>query len=137
MIEVPNEEDDTSFRLHQAKVAATDADACRPSPKRKSPLREREAERPIDNDTLVSKGWEAVKHVPPTVAPQEWLKPFKTEWTWRAIKDAKDESTARAVLLNWIHKTRAKEVVDNLLEGLCSLECFHALDWLDELHKPK
>ncbi|SJL10459.1 uncharacterized protein ARMOST_13845 [Armillaria ostoyae] len=28
MIEVPDEEDDTSFRLHQVKVAATDADAC-------------------------------------------------------------------------------------------------------------
>ncbi|SJL10448.1 uncharacterized protein ARMOST_13834 [Armillaria ostoyae] len=57
--------------------------------------------------------------------------------TWRAIKDTKNESTAQAVLLNWIHKTRAEEVVDNLLEGLWSSECFCALDWLNELHKPK
>ncbi|SJL18801.1 uncharacterized protein ARMOST_22402 [Armillaria ostoyae] len=137
MIEVPDEEDDTSFTLQQNKVAATDADACGPSPKRKSPLMEKEAERPIGNDTLVSKDQEAAKHVPPTVAPQEWLKPFETEWTWRAIKDAKDESSARAILLNWIHKTRAEEVVDNLLEGLHSSERFRTLEWLDELRKPK
>ncbi|SJL16754.1 uncharacterized protein ARMOST_20283 [Armillaria ostoyae] len=137
MIEIPNEEDDTSFIRQQNKVAATDADACGPSPKRKSPLMEKEAERPIGNDTSVSKGREAAKHAPPTVASQEWLKPFETEWTWRAIKDAKDESSARAILLNWIHKTRAEEVVDNLLEGLRSSERFRALEWLDELRKPK
>ncbi|SJL17403.1 uncharacterized protein ARMOST_20953 [Armillaria ostoyae] len=137
MIEVPDEEDDTSFTLQQNKVAATDADACGPSPKQKSPLMEKEAEHPIGNDTSVSKGREAAKHAPPMVAPQEWLKPFETEWTWRAIKDAKDESSARAILLNWIHKTRAEEVVDNLLEGLRSSERFRALEWLDELHKPK
>ncbi|SJL18732.1 uncharacterized protein ARMOST_22332 [Armillaria ostoyae] len=73
MIEVPDEEDDTSFTLQQNKVAATDADACRPSPKRKSPLMEKEAERPIGNDTSVSKGQEAAKHAPPTAAPQECL----------------------------------------------------------------
>ncbi|SJK97340.1 uncharacterized protein ARMOST_00592 [Armillaria ostoyae] len=137
MIKVPDHEDDTSFKLQQNKVAATDADACRPSPKRESPLQEREAEHPIGNDTSVSEGREAAKHAPPTVTSHEWLKPFETEWTWRAIKDAKDESATRAILLNWIHKTRAEEVVDNLLEGLCSLERFHALDWLDELRKPK
>ncbi|SJL17443.1 uncharacterized protein ARMOST_20993 [Armillaria ostoyae] len=130
MIEVPDEDDDTSFKLQQNKVAATDADACRPSLKRQSPLMEREAERPIGNNPLRSEDREAVKHVPPVVAPQEWLKPFKTEWTWRAIKDAKDESAARAILLNWIHKTRAEEVIDNLLEGLHSSEHFRTLDCL-------
>ncbi|SJL08820.1 uncharacterized protein ARMOST_12191 [Armillaria ostoyae] len=137
MIEIPDEEDDTSFIRQQNKVAATNADTCGPSPKRKSPLMEKEAEHPIGNDTSVSKGREAAKHAPPTVAPQEWLKPFETEWTWRAIKDAKDESSARAILLNWIHKTRVEEVVDNLLEGLRSSEHFRALEWLDELRKPK
>ncbi|SJL07034.1 uncharacterized protein ARMOST_10377 [Armillaria ostoyae] len=126
MIEVPDEDDGTSFKLQQNKVAATDADACGPSPKRQSPLMEKEAEHPIGNDTLVSEGQEAAKHMPPT-----------TKWTWRAIKDAKDESAARVILLNWIHKTRAEEVIDNLLEGLCSSERFCALDWLDELRKPK
>ncbi|SJL07242.1 uncharacterized protein ARMOST_10585 [Armillaria ostoyae] len=95
-----------------------------------------EARHPSGNDTLVSKGQEAVKPTPLTVA-SEWLKPFKTEWTWRAIKDAEDESTARAILLNWIHKTRAEEVIDNLLESLRLEERFCALDWLDELCKPK
>ncbi|SJL13410.1 uncharacterized protein ARMOST_16853 [Armillaria ostoyae] len=137
MIEVPDHEDDTSFRLQQNKVAATDADACGPFPKRESPLQEREAECPIGHNTPVSEGQEAAKHVPPTGTPQEWLKPFETEWTWRAIKDARDESAARAILLNWIHKTRVEEVVDNLLEGLHSSERFRALDWLDELRKPK
>ncbi|SJL07232.1 uncharacterized protein ARMOST_10575 [Armillaria ostoyae] len=80
---------------------------------------------------------EAVKHVPLVVTPHEWLKPFETEWTWRAIKDTKDESTARATLLNWIHKTQVEKVVDNLLKGLCSSEHFHALEWLNELCKPK
>ncbi|SJL12751.1 uncharacterized protein ARMOST_16182 [Armillaria ostoyae] len=137
MIEVPDEDDDTSFKLQQNKVAATDADACRPSLKRQSPLMEKEAEHPIGNDPLRSEDREAAKHAPSVGAPQEWLKPFETEWTWRAIKDAKNESAARSILLNWIHKTRAEEVVDNLLEGLRSSERFCALDWLDELRKPK
>ena len=67
----------------------------------------------------------------------KWLKLFETEWTWRAIRDTKDESAARSVLLNWIHKTRAEEVVDNLLDGLRRAERTNALEWLDELHKPK
>ncbi|SJL04863.1 uncharacterized protein ARMOST_08234 [Armillaria ostoyae] len=137
LIEVPDDKDDTLFRLQQNKVAATDADTCGPSLKRKSPLMEREAERPIGNDTSVSKGREAAKYAPPMVAPQEWLKPFETEWTWRAIKNAKDKSSAQAILLNWIHKTRVEEVIDNLLEGLHSSERFRALEWLDELRKPK
>ncbi|SJL13535.1 uncharacterized protein ARMOST_16979 [Armillaria ostoyae] len=137
MIKVPDEDDDTSFRLQQNKVAATDADTCRPSPKRESPLQEREAEHPIGNDTSVSEGQEAAKHMPLMGTPQEWLKPFETKWTWRAIKDTKDESAARAILLNWIHKTQAEEVIDNLLKGLHSSERFRALDWLDELRKPK
>ncbi|SJL18990.1 uncharacterized protein ARMOST_22595 [Armillaria ostoyae] len=137
MVEVPDEEDDTSFLLANLRAAAADADACGPFLKRKSPLLEREAECPTGNDTSVSKGREAAKHVPLMVAPHEWLKPFETEWTWRAIKDAKSETAGRAVLLNWIHKTRAEEVVDNLLEGLCSIEQVCTLDWLDELHKSK
>ncbi|SJL01325.1 uncharacterized protein ARMOST_04645 [Armillaria ostoyae] len=103
MIEVPDKEDDTFFRIHQAKVAVTDADVCRPSPKQKSPHGD-EAECPTGNDAPASQDWKAAKHMPPIVAPQEWLKPFKTKWTWRAIKDAKNESAARAILLNWIHK---------------------------------
>ncbi|SJL06737.1 uncharacterized protein ARMOST_10079 [Armillaria ostoyae] len=137
MIEVPDEEDDTSFKLQQNKVAATDADACGPSPKRESPLMEREAERPIGNNPLRSEDREAAKYMPPVVAPHEWLKPFETKWTWRAIKDAKNESITRAILLNWIHKTRAEEVIDNLLKGLHSSERFRALHWLDKFRQPK
>ncbi|SJL06751.1 uncharacterized protein ARMOST_10093 [Armillaria ostoyae] len=122
-------------RLHQAKAAAADVDTCRSSLKQKSPY-ENEAECLIGNNTSVSKGQEAAKHVP-LMVPQGWLKPFKTEWTWRVIEDTKDESAARAILLNWIHKTQAEEVIDNLLKGLRSAEHFCALDWLDELCKSK
>ncbi len=47
----------------------------------------------------------------------EWLKPFGAEWTLRGIVQAKTESEARAILKNWIHKARAEEVVDNMIEG--------------------
>ncbi|SJL03649.1 uncharacterized protein ARMOST_07006 [Armillaria ostoyae] len=40
------------------------------------------------------------------------------------------------ILLNWIHKAQAEEVVDNLLEGLQKAECIHALEWLNKLQKP-
>ena len=86
MVEIPDEEDNTAFRLHLAKQA-------KPAKGPKAPT-------------------------PPKPCGPEWLKLFETEWTWRAIRDAKDESAARSVLLNWIHKTRAEEVVDNLLDGL-------------------
>ncbi len=48
----------------------------------------------------------------------EWLKPFGAEWTLRGIVQAKTESEAKAILKNWIHKARAEEVVDNMIEGM-------------------
>ncbi len=48
----------------------------------------------------------------------EWLKPFGAEWTLRSIVQAKTESEAKAILKNWIHKARAEEVVDDMIEGM-------------------
>ncbi|SJL09289.1 uncharacterized protein ARMOST_12666 [Armillaria ostoyae] len=90
-------------RIYQAKATAADAGAYGSSLEQKSPHGD-EARCPSGNDTSVSEGQEAVKHTLPMVTTQEWLKPFKTEWTWRAIRDAKDKLATKAVLLNWIHK---------------------------------
>ncbi len=50
--------------------------------------------------------------------PYEWLKPFGAKWTLCGIVEAKTESEAKAILKNWIHKTRAEEVVDEMIEGM-------------------
>ncbi len=50
--------------------------------------------------------------------PSEWLKPFEAEWTLRGIKEARTEAEARAILKNWIHRTRVEEVVDEMIKDL-------------------
>ncbi len=95
--EIPDDEDDTSFRLSQRT--------------NKTPPVAHEETQPTVAESLDS-GAKAEK------VPSEWLKPFEAEWTLRGIKEAKTESEARAILKNWIHKTRVEEVVDEMLEGL-------------------
>ncbi len=65
--------------------------------------------------------------------PHEWLKPFKAEWTLCGIVQAKTESEAKAILKNWIHKARAEEVVDSMIEGMRKAMRVDALWWLKEL----
>ncbi len=67
----------------------------------------------------------------------EWLKPFGAEWTLRGIVQAKTESEARAILKNWIHKARAEEVMDDMIEGMRKATRVDALWWLEELRQPK
>ncbi len=67
----------------------------------------------------------------------EWLKPFRAEWTLRGIVQAKTESEAKAILKNWIHKARAEEVVDDMIEGMRKATRLDALWWLEELRQPK
>ncbi len=67
----------------------------------------------------------------------EWLKPFRAEWTLQGIKEARTESEVRAILKNWIHKTRVEEVVNKMLEGLRGATCTNALDWMEELQQPR
>ncbi len=67
----------------------------------------------------------------------EWLKPFRAEWTLRGIVQAKTESEAKAILKNWIHKARAEEVVDDMIEGIRKAMRVDALWWLEELRQPR
>ncbi len=67
----------------------------------------------------------------------EWLKPFGAEWTLRGIVQAKTELEAKAILKNWIHKARAEEVVDSMIEGMRKALRVDALWWLEELRQPR
>ncbi len=69
--------------------------------------------------------------------PHKWLKLFEAEWTLCGIKEARTESEAKAILKNWIHKTRVEEVVDEMIEGLRKTTCTNALDQMDELQQPQ
>ncbi len=130
MSEVPDQDDNTSFMMNMKSKLTS----------------------PIDIETVVTS---------PTVvepsrvdatakeAPQlsctytsgetysEWLKPFGAEWTLRGIVQAKTESEAKAILKNWIHKARAEEVVDDMIEGMQKAMRVDALWWLKELQQPK
>ncbi len=67
--------------------------------------------------------------------PSSWLKPFEAEWTLQGIKEARTESEARAILKNWIHKTRVEEVVDEMIEGLRKTMHTNTLEWMDKLRQ--
>ncbi len=97
MYEVPDQEDDTSFMMNMKanliptiEIAVTLPTVVKPS--------------------RVNTKAEKVPH--------EWLKPFRAEWTLHGIMEAKTESEAKAILKNWIHKARVKEVVDEMIEGM-------------------
>ncbi len=57
--------------------------------------------------------------------------------TLRGIVQAKTESEAKAILKNWIHKARAEEVVDDMIEGMRKAMRVDALWWLEELRQPR
>ncbi len=95
--EIPDDEDDMSFQLSQKA-------------NQKSPVAHEETQLTVAKSLDSGAKTEKVPH--------EWLKPFEAEWMLRAIKEARTESEARAILKNWIHKTRVEEVVDEMLEGL-------------------
>ncbi len=95
--EIPDDEDDTSFRLSQKTNQ---------SPSRTPEVTQSTVAKSLDSGAKTEK------------VPHEWLKPFEAEWTLRGIKEAKTESEARAILKNWIHKTQVEEVVNEMLEGL-------------------
>ncbi len=114
--EIPNNEDDMSFQLNQKTNQV-------------SPVVHEETQlmvaKPLDSSAKTEK------------VPHEWLKPFEAEWTLHGIKEARTESEARAILKNWIHKTRVKEVVDEMIEGLRKTTCINALEWMEELRQPR
>ncbi len=110
--EIPDDKDDTSFQLSQQ----TNRDPPVAPEETQSTVAE-----PLDSGVKTEK------------VPHEWLKPFEAEWTLCGIKEARTESEARAILKNWIHKTRVEEVVDEMLEGLRKATCINALEQMDEL----
>ncbi len=114
--EVPDDDDETSFRMNQKT-------------NQKPPVVFEETQSTVAEP--LSSGAKTEK------VPHEWLKPFEAEWTLRGIKEAKTESEARAILKNWIHKTRVEEVVDEMLEGLRKAMRTNALEQMDELRKPR
>ncbi len=116
MYEIPNEEDDTSFQMNKkTKFAPPVAPEVTQSMVAKSP----------DSGAKTEK------------VPHEWLKPFGGEWTLCEIVEAKTELEAKAILKNWIHKTHAEEVVDEMIEGMRKATRINALWWLKTLREPR
>ncbi len=112
MEEVPDHEDDMSFRLSHKTNRGSSA-----APE----VTQLTVAEPLKTGAKTEK------------VPHEWLKPFGAEWTLRGIKEARMESEVRAILKNWIHKTQVEEVVNKMLEGLRGATCINALDWMEEL----
>ncbi len=112
MVEVPDEEDDTSFQQWE-KANLTPSAV------------------PEVTQLMVAKSSDSGAKT--EKVPHEWLKPFGAEWTLHGIVEARTESEVKAILKNWIHKTRAEEVIDKMIEGMQEAMWINALDWLEEL----
>ncbi len=116
MSEVPDQDDDTSFMMNmKANLTPT-------------------IEIMVTLPTVVEPSQVDAKA---EKVPHEWLKPFGPEWTLCSIVQAKTESEAKAILKHWIHKARAEEVVDNMIEGMRKASRTNALEWLEELQQPR
>ncbi len=115
-IEVPDNEDVTSFMMNRKANLIPPLETAVTSPMVVKPL------------WVNAKAKEAL---------HEWLKSFGAEWTLRGIVEARTESKAKAILKNWIHKAHVEEVVDEMIEGMRKAECVNALWWLKELQQPK
>ncbi len=112
MYEIPDQEDDTSFMMNmKANIIPT-------------------IEIAVTSPTVVKPSRVDVKA---EKVPHEWLKPFGAEWTLHGIVEAKTESEAKAILKNWIHKARAEEVVDIMIEGMQKAMRVDMLWWLEKL----
>ncbi len=116
MIEVPDDEDNTSFRKWEMtnKIPSVAPEKTQPTVARSSDL-----------------GAKAEN------VPQEWLKLFEAEWTLRGIVEAKTESEARVILKNWIARGQAEEVVDKMIEGLQKATRVNTLEQMQELQQPR
>ncbi len=115
MVEVPDEEDDTSFKMN-TKANLT--------PPVASEVTQSMVADPPGPGTKTEK------------VPHEWLKPFGAEWTLHGIIEARMESEVKVILKNWIHKTCTEEVIDEMIEGMWETTQINALWWLKELQQP-
>ncbi len=130
MSEVVDQDDDTSFMMNMKS-------------KLMSPI---DIETAVTLPTVVEPSWvnAMAKEAPQLLCIytsgetySEWLKPFGAEWTLHGIVEAKTESEAKAILKNWIHKARAEEVMDSMIEGMWKAMQVDVLWWLEELWQPK
>ncbi len=126
MSEVSDQDDNTSFMTNMKSklTAPLDLDATVTSPTVVEPSR---VDAMAEEDPQLSRTYTSGETY------HEWLKPFGAEWTLRGIVQAKTESEAKAILKNWIHKARAEEVVDDMIEGMRKAMRVNALWWLEEL----
>ncbi len=115
LIEVPDEEDDTSFQMSM-KTKST--------PPVAPEVTQLMVVKSLDSGMKTGK------------VPHEWLKPFSAEWTLHGIVEARMESEAKVILKNWIHKMHVEEVVDEMIEGMQKAMQINTLWWLKELDNP-
>ncbi len=130
MSEVADQDDDTSFMMNMKSKLTTpiDIDTAVTSPMVVEPSRV---------DAMAKEAPQLSRTYTSGETYSEWLKPFGAEWTLHGIVQAKTESEAKAILKNWIHKARAEEVVDDMIEGMQKAMRVNALWWLEELRQPK
>ncbi len=130
MSEVQDQDDNTSFMMNMKSklTPPLDIDAAVTSPTVVKPSR---------IDATAKQAPQLSRTYTSGETYSEWLKPFRAEWTLRGIVQAKTELEAKAILKNWIHKARAEEVVDDMIEGMRKAMRVDALWWLEELRQPK
>ncbi len=130
MSEVPDQDDNTSFMMNMKSelMSPIDIETAVTSPTVVEPSRVDATAKEAPQLSCTYTGGKTYS---------EWLKPFGAEWTLRGIVQAKTESEAKAILKNWIHKARAEEVMDDMIEGMQKAMRIDALWWLEELRQPK
>ncbi len=128
LAEVPDDEDVTSFMMNKKANLTPPLETAVTSPTVVEPSRV---------DATAKEALQLSRTYTSGKTYHEWLKPFGAEWTLRGIVQAKTESEAKAILKNWIHKARAEEVVDDMIEGMRKAMHIDALWWLEELRQPR
>ncbi len=128
LIEVPDDQDITSFMMNKKANLTPPLETAVTSPT---------VVEPSQVDATAEEAPQLSRTYTSGESYHEWLKPFGAEWTLRGIVQAKTESEAKAILKNWIHKARAEEVVDEMIEGMRKAMRVDALWWLEELRQPR
>ncbi len=130
MSEVADQDDNTSFMMNMKSKLTTPIDI-------ETAVTSPTVVEPSQVDATVKEAPQLSRTYTSGETYSEWLKPFGAEWTLRGIVQPKTESEAKAILKNWIHKARAEEVVDNMIEGMRKAMRVDALWWLEELRQPR
>ncbi len=147
MVEIPDDEDDTSFRKWVTGGSPTI------SLKRKLAVLPTPPELPTKTNSPLPNEGVGPTHVSknevtsPTVAtpsmasakvqeaPHRWFQPFEVDWTLRVVCEARNDNATHAALAVWIHKDKGMEMMNELLEEL-RLGGENTREWLYELRSP-